>query len=236
MSGYSLEIWLAQQLRDIDEDGTCCSRIQLRSVENGTPWQTWSIMRSGEHRTELAPLLQEIQDVMSGLAEQFPVGKTQIVFIALDGHGSDLARFPHFVLGKNRAASAGNLIQNEAGQAMSQTMLAFADTFRQILAPINAQFQLNMKHIEALQTTVIGQNAYITALQEQKLIQKQAEAEAEKDDKNEIAEMLAPYLPAIVEMLTTKSGGSVVAQKITAAAVQQVAAPMVNGASAPGKD
>lgn len=196
---YSLDVWVAQQLREVEEDGASCAKIVLRSVENGTPWQTWTISRHGEHATDPAILISEMNNVLSGLAETFPVGKNLVQFIALDADGADLSRYNSQILGKNRQAAAGNLIQNEAGSAMSQTMLAFAETFRGVLAPINAQFSLAMRHQEVLQQTILGQTQFIQALQEQRIAEAQQAAD-EKNTGSELVEIFREQFPAVVEL------------------------------------
>lgn len=229
---YSLEVWIAQQLRDVDEDGTCTAKIVLRSVDNGTPWQTWSIQREGEYRTRPERLIEEIQNVQNGLSEQFPVGKNHIVFIALDANGADIARFPTSIMGKNRSASAATLMQNEAGTAITQTMTAFADTFRQILAPVNAQFALSMKHQETLQATVIAQTNFINSLLEERVLENRAKAEEKAEEGPDLGGMLKEYMPAILELAQTA-----LAQKPTTAAgavnVAATVAKTMNGAGAP---
>lgn len=230
---YSLEIWIAQQLRDVDEDGTCCTKIVLRSVDNGTPWQTWPIHREGEYRTTAEHLIDEIQNVQNGLAEQFPVGKNHIVFIALDANGVDIARFPSAIMGRNRSQSAASLIQNEAGTAMSQTMSAFADTFRNVLAPVNAQFALAMKHQETLQQTVIAQTNFINALLEKQVIENKERAEAKSEDGPDLMGALKEYMPAILELAQTAIAKGGPPRATQAAASVVAAVGKMNGAPAP---
>lgn len=228
---YSLEVWIAQQLRDVDEDGTCTAKIILRSVDTGTPWQTWTISRAGEFKTAPGPLIEEITNVQNGLAEQFPVGKNHIVFVALDTHGADVARFPSFIMGRNRSASASGLMQTEAGTAISQTMTAFAETFRNVLAPVNAQFALGMKHQEALQQTVLGQSQFINALLEKQIIDKQERADAKAEDGPDLMNALKEYMPAILEIVQTAVSKPGPARATVRAVAEGLSKHATNGAS-----
>lgn len=215
---YSLQVWIGQVLRDVDEDGSHCAQIVLRGVENGTPWQTWRITRE----TDPNALLAEIGVVMEGLGESFAVGKNQVIFVAMDQHMADFSRFPTFIFGKNRDKRASDLTtQTEAHQAIAGTMTAFAETFKSLLAPIQGQMGFMMKHIEALQQSVIAQTTYICSLQEEKALAA-AQAREESSGTKELIDGAKQYLPTIVEMI-----GAAIAKgsnSPAAAAAAQVAA------------
>lgn len=199
MSGYSLEVWLASQLREVEESGAICTRIVLRSADNGTPWNTWQLARTGPEATDPSLLLEEMHNVKNGLAEQFPVGKNQVLYISYDADGCELSRFPTFIMGKNKQPGANNLLQNEIGQSLSQTMTAFADTFRSVLSPVNAQFSLMMKHTEQLQNTIITQGRYIEALQMQRISDMENESKNE-DATQQLVGVVKEQLPVALEI------------------------------------
>lgn len=144
--GMSLAQFVAKHIRDVEGNGKHTSKFCLTPPEGGRNWDTFEGPWNTAETMSTQELVEEIENTLDALSEEWPKGRHQILLIALDDEGNERGTRICPVNGKLQKGGNAHLVGG-MDAAVHAINMEIVNTVKSLLTTVNGQLAIQAKAI-----------------------------------------------------------------------------------------
>lgn len=179
----SLEQWLEQICKLVEQDGTRCERVKLITTEDGQVWNSWF-----PPFDDAAQFAITVQGYIRSLEQEWPARQVSVSLVAESRQGEVLTQLPMRVTGQHRQGKVDSV---SAANAMAFDSLA--TTLEKMQRLTNAQLDQARLQLEANIEVIVAQTDLIR-------VYRRKEIEGPSEGPTVLESVAQEHLPALLEL------------------------------------